>query len=76
MKKKALSKSRQIAVREFKHFSLGNLQLLARSPRSNDRLLALLLMIKQIKEGDKPLAIILWPNLLSTIQTTTAVGNL
>jgi hypothetical protein len=56
MKKKALDKTRQKIAREFKHFSLRDLQELVRSPRPNNRLFAILLMKKQIEDGIDPLS--------------------
>lgn len=56
MKKKILNKTRQKTAREFKHFSLRDLQKLVRSPRPDNRLFAILLMRKQIEEGIDPLS--------------------
>jgi hypothetical protein len=56
MKSKVLDKTRQKADREFKHFSLRDLQELVRSPRPDNRLFAILLMRKQIEEGIDPVS--------------------
>ncbi len=53
-KKKALKRAWEVAENEYRHLSLDQLTALAESPEGNKRLLALVLMRKQIASGDDP----------------------
>ena len=53
-RKRALDRVWKVTKRQYKHFSRDELAVMIDSSVANTRLFALLLMLKQIKEGDLP----------------------